>query len=384
MIEPGDRTAALAISLLEARRPHDALTQVRQGLASAPDDPLLHAVHAAVLLDLGDRDGALDAAHRALAIDPSLGWAHELRARALLRGGDADEAVAAATEAVRLDPTSDQGWYLLSCAELQAGDRRAAATHAEGLRRRSPGSVLGPIALARVDLDGVRVFERRSPAVWVAIAVLTSGTALVIWAVLWCVRVLRRAPALRRADGHIHDALRLDPASAYTRVLAAEVLALRLRFVRSIDHDLAAASIDAGLVDARELAARIGRREATAAALIWLGWLTPVVVLDELVDATVPVAVSGFVLGVVALTGAVAFVRSQRRPLPVGVARLVRGRIGLAVAAVIVAVWAIGAGFGFDPDAPAAGYLLAALTVSPLAVAAAGWVVWSCVGARRA
>ncbi|OAR26364.1 hypothetical protein A8W25_13155 [Streptomyces sp. ERV7] len=105
-LEPAraDARIALAELWLDDDRAEDAAELAREGLALAPDDPLLHCVHGTALLALGTPDAALDSLDRALGLDPSTAGAHANRASAHLALGHHEEALHDLTRALALSP----------------------------------------------------------------------------------------------------------------------------------------------------------------------------------------------------------------------------------------------------------------------------------------
>ncbi len=379
MTEPGSASPNREASalertrlLIEARRPHDALKVAQEGLRRTPADPELTAAVAWALLTKGDAPAAREWTGRALALDPENGWVHNLRALAILHGaGKAKEARDAARTAVRLDP-QEEYLYTLVRACLACRDRPGAQEAARAIRQVTPASHLRPLAEALIELDRGRVAFRREYSVvgLVAIALLTRGLGLVLLAILWLIHVVHRAPHLRRADTLLHDALRLQPNDTSIRRLASEVLRLRFRFAQSVDYELATAAIDAGLVEADELATSIARRTTGVIILGWASWVVVVAVADSFVDAHPPIAALGLILAAGVTLATFRFDRWQTQSLPMRLTRSVDRRwfqsAGAAAAAVVLLV----AGFAYlrgEVDHPARGYHLASLVSAPAA-----------------
>ncbi|MFF1476862.1 tetratricopeptide repeat protein [Streptomyces sp. NPDC058301] len=99
-----DARLALAELWLDDDRAAEAADLAREGLALAPDDPLLHCVHGTALLALGTAEAALHSLDRALVLDPSTAGAHANRASAHLALGHHDEALRDLTSALALSP----------------------------------------------------------------------------------------------------------------------------------------------------------------------------------------------------------------------------------------------------------------------------------------
>ncbi len=380
MTEPGSASPNREASalervrlLIEARRPHDALKAAEEGLRRSPADPQLTAAVAWALLTMGDAPAAREWTERALALDPENGWVHNLRALAILRGaGKAQEARDAARTAVRQDPQDEQYLYTLVHACLRCRDRTGAEDATRAIREIAPASHLRPLAEAVIELDRGRVALRRRYSVGglVAVAILTRGLGLVVLAILWLIHVVHRAAHLRRADTLLHDALRLQPNDTSVRSLASEVLRSRFRFAQSVDYELATAAIDAGLVDADELATSIARRTTSVIILGWASWVVVIAVVDSFVDAHPPIAAIGLILAVGVAVTIFRFDRWQTQSLPMRLTRSVDRRWFRLAGAAVAAVFLLVAGstyVGGEVDDPARGYHLASLVSAPVA-----------------
>jgi tetratricopeptide (TPR) repeat protein len=103
-------------------RPADAAAAFRDGVAKAPDDPLLAASHGNSLLEQGDVAGAVEWLRRAVARDPRSAAAHSNLGNALRASGRVEEAIATYRRAVELDPRYAPAWFNLGLALRAAGD----------------------------------------------------------------------------------------------------------------------------------------------------------------------------------------------------------------------------------------------------------------------
>lgn len=360
--------------LIEARRPHDALAHAEEGHRQSPGDPDLTAAVGWALLATGDASGARTWTERALALDPANAWVHNLRALAILNGaGKPKEARDAATNAVHQDPQNESYLYTLVRACLASRDRSGAERAADAIRQAAPASHLRPLADALIELDRGRVYLRREYSIGglIAVGFLTRGVGLAVLAIGWLIHVARRAPHLRRADSLLNEALRLRPGAASVRGVAAEVLRLRFRFAQSVDSELATAAIDAGLVDAEQLATSIARRTTAVILVGWASWVLVVAVTDGFIDSHPPVAAMGLVLAAGVATAIFRFDRWQSRSLPKRLTQSVDRRWLQPTAAAVAAAFLLLAGMSYlgdDMDHPARGYHLASLVSSPIAV----------------
>jgi tetratricopeptide (TPR) repeat protein len=308
--------------LLDLQRNDEAGRLALEGLRYEPNDPVLLGLLAFALEADGLSRDARMWAERALAIDPQLSWVHAVRARAILNSaGTPQEAVESAYAAVQLDLTHPGYRYTLTRAQLEAGQHDAAHTTAAMIRTVAPTSPLGPLALALVEIYRAR-FLRINPALAVVAILITRGVALLVFAMIWFIYYLRRRGPLRRADAYLLEALRLDPDNPNTHAIASTVARFRFRYVQSVDSALASAAIDAGMVNARDLAAGIVRRTTALAAAAFVFWLVWLPVLNG--AGAIVAAVGSTVQAVLSAAGVVWFHREQTKRLPAGVLRLVR------------------------------------------------------------
>ncbi len=363
-------------NLIATRRTQDAARVAFEAHALDPEDAMVRgAVGWAVLAD-GQPDVARSWLEWSLAADPHQGWVHDLRARAILQGaGEPREAIEAAAAAIHEDPEDPDALMTMVRASLTSGDRVGAAHAAAALRRVAPASILAPLAGAYLALDRGGVYRRRTYGLaLVVITFVTRGGALLVIGAWWAVHAVRRAPHLREADALVREALHRDPTSGEARLLLADVLRLRFRFASAVEGDVATQAIDAGLVDAADLAGSIARRTAIAGLAAAVTWFF-VVTLTAAAGASEDVVV-GIGLGVAAggLAGLVVFEGWQTASLP----RLVRARVagdiwpallGLAVTTATGA-WGAQAIWGEGADPSSRPVFLAALLVTPLVAAA--------------
>jgi Tfp pilus assembly protein PilF len=162
---------ARARALLDLHRPEQALEELHQALAIAPDDPALLCHVALALLQLGRNRESAQAAERALAAEPTNEWAHRLRALALSAEAQrssgtnrrhlGQEAIRSAEEAVRLRPMMPSPHIALAEARVVARDVEGAddaATTAVRLAPEDPTAwtCRSRVALAGRDFEGAR------------------------------------------------------------------------------------------------------------------------------------------------------------------------------------------------------------------------------------
>lgn len=375
MIERGSLEAAHArvLALYDAGMHMRALSQTEEALASYPDDAWLHAVRADLLGHVGRHDEAVLAARHAISLDPDDGYAHEVLANALSDTNAKQELVVeAASEAVRLDPTPQAYYTLVRAFIYQRHGVPRAAEVARALGEQHPDSVLAPLALALVAM-------RRSGMLgtyrwwWIVIAiVITQGTALLIYAVVWIVDAIRRVPHLKEADQHLRRALAMDPNSPTAQLLAAEVFRARYRYGQAVDQQVAVGALNARLVDAREVVARIARRITWAVVVACVVWAIPGYLFYDHLAGAITAPVTAALLAVLVFE----LRRRQARALP----RALRSQLDRQTTpmAVIVAAAVLVAATSWVVSEPGSWYrnsaLLSAAVAFAVALAAAG--VW--------
>lgn len=358
--------------LLDVDRNQDAANVAWEGLRHEPDNAGLMGLIAWALQADGRHGPAMQWAQRSLALDPEQAWVHNVRAHAILDGTAPPEAaVESAATAVRLDNENAGNRFTLMRAYLAAGMSAQAAETARAIRGVDPNSVLGPLAEAMVEIDRARFLRLRPFRAIVAVGV-TSGLILVVWGIWWLVLAAQRAGPLRRADRLILEALEMDPGNASTHAVAAEVAQLRLRYVQSVDASLAAATIEAGLVDPQDLAAKITRRTCLAAVAGFLFWYVWTSVLSAYASYGVAGA-AGAAIGLAALSAVGWLDQVQTRRLPAGLLRLVRRRWGLPTIASVAALLSVALGVALLLDSTPA--LAVAAFVPGLAVTACAGIL---------
>lgn len=107
------------LMLFEQSRYEMAETELRQALASEPNDGYAHAVLALCLTELEKFQEATEEAQKAIHLQPDLAFAHYAHARVLVDRNRYKEAVPAIEEAIRLEPTDPQYFALLSSIHME-------------------------------------------------------------------------------------------------------------------------------------------------------------------------------------------------------------------------------------------------------------------------
>jgi Flp pilus assembly protein TadD len=142
--------------LHQAGKSREALAQIREYVAGAPDDAEGHALMAAILLRVATPAEALAAADRAVALAPDLDWAHRMRAAALSELGKKRDALAAAREAVKLEPESVLNQYVVATMAADAKKYTEADLAASEAVRLGPDEPYGQLARGYVALSRKR------------------------------------------------------------------------------------------------------------------------------------------------------------------------------------------------------------------------------------
>lgn len=139
--DPPSALRRRAATLLEARRPDEAIPLLLQAVALEPGRSEPRCLLALAYFQAGRPVEALAASEAAAAADPASGWPHRLRAVALLQLRRPAEALAAAKQAVRLVPRLAASHIVVAEAEVanrHLKKARAAAEHARSLAPENP------------------------------------------------------------------------------------------------------------------------------------------------------------------------------------------------------------------------------------------------------
>jgi TolB-like protein/DNA-binding SARP family transcriptional activator len=144
-------------ALAEARR------YAKKALSLAPNDWVPHSAMGYILLEDGDRDGAIASFREALRLNPNTAIARASLAEALLFAGNVPEAIDLLHQAMRLDPHHPDWmewdlawaqWYVGDCRGGLATMARMASIPIFAQRTKAPLHVcLGQIAEAHADIE---------------------------------------------------------------------------------------------------------------------------------------------------------------------------------------------------------------------------------------
>ena len=147
---PGSAPALIALSYVQYADGDipGALASVRNALATEPRNAIAWARRAELELGLGDSAASFESAHRAIDLAPSLGYAHSVLGFVALRRVDLDGAIAAFERASALDQGAPLPQLGLALALIQRGDFVAGRRHLE------VAVALDPIELDRAQLHG--------------------------------------------------------------------------------------------------------------------------------------------------------------------------------------------------------------------------------------
>lgn len=157
---------ARAASLLELKRPEEALPLLARAIAAEPDNYRARCLMALALIHLGRHEDAVERAKDAVRVSPESEWAYRLLSVAL-RGIERPEAAAdAARQSVALNPELAEGRIALAQALADLGRGREAALEANRAVELAPESPdahasAGQVALSRGQLvQAERAFRR--------------------------------------------------------------------------------------------------------------------------------------------------------------------------------------------------------------------------------
>ena len=130
---PGSAPALIALSYVQYADGDipGALASVRNALATEPRNAIAWARRAELELGLGDSAASFESAHRAIDLAPSLGYAHSVLGFVALRRVDLDGAIDAFERASALDQGAPLPQLGLALALMQRGDFVAGRRHLE-------------------------------------------------------------------------------------------------------------------------------------------------------------------------------------------------------------------------------------------------------------
>jgi tetratricopeptide (TPR) repeat protein len=142
--------------LADVNRPAEALRELAPVRASEPGTSRVHLLAARCLLELGQYDGALDAANGAASCAPEWAPPQIFRSLAYTRLGDHQKAASAAATAVRLAPDSSDAHMVLAETRARLGDTKEGLVHARQAVTLNPGSAAAFVSLSFVSLKAGR------------------------------------------------------------------------------------------------------------------------------------------------------------------------------------------------------------------------------------
>lgn len=208
--------------LLAQSRPADAHRELLPALASAPNNPEVHATLALCHLRLDRPTEAIEPATTAIGLAPDWDFPHHVHAIALRDLSKYKDALAAIAEAIRLNPDDADHFALQSSIHLARDDWASALASADEALRLDPENndaanlrAMALVRLGRKD-EAVLTVDRnlaRNPND--AFSHANQG-----WNALH-----RNDP--HRAQEHFREALRLDPSFDYARSGLLEALKAR-------------------------------------------------------------------------------------------------------------------------------------------------------------
>ena len=267
-----------ALHLIEQSRHDLAEPELRRQVASAPEDPLAHALLALCLSRIGKRTEATAEAQRAVGLAPNVAFAHYVLAGVLEDRDRLDEAAGAAQEAIRLDPEDADFHALLAQVRLAQRRWRPGLAAAEAALAIDPQHVtannlraMALVKLGRGDEAGATIEAALAREPENAVTHANLGWAL-----------LHRGD-FSRALEHFREALRLDPTQEWARAGLVEALKARYPvYGPLLRYFLWMSTLSRKTQWAVSLGGLIGFRMLRAAAVAnpaLAPWVTPLLVL---------------------------------------------------------------------------------------------------------
>jgi tetratricopeptide (TPR) repeat protein len=208
-----------ALLLYQQSRFELAEPELRQALASDPDDAYAHALLALCLAHREQFDDATQESQQAIHLAPDLAFAHYALAHVLQDRRRYDEAVAAINEALRLEPEDADYCALLSQIRLEQRNWPAALDAAERGLQFDPGHVgcTNQRAIALVKLG-----RKAEAGATIDAALARNPDNAVTHANQGWACLEQNDP--KRALEHFREALRLDPTNEWARAGIVEAL----------------------------------------------------------------------------------------------------------------------------------------------------------------
>lgn len=215
-------TAEELQDLLDDGRVEDGVALLDDLLLESSGDATLHAARALLLLDLGRRTEAADAAARGTALDPEHPFAHFARGEVALGRGEVREAIDSALIAQRLAPDYDEAALLEARARTRIGHWDRVGAICEAILARNPEHE-GAAFLLTIAQES-RNQGPLSPERWNALA---ERFPLNAWARAGRAWTRLQGDDPGAAEAEFRQALTIDPSLAWAR--QGLVIALKAR-----------------------------------------------------------------------------------------------------------------------------------------------------------
>jgi tetratricopeptide (TPR) repeat protein len=211
-----------ALLLFQQSRFELAEPELRQALASDPDDTYAHALLALCLAHAEKFDEATQEARQAIHLAPDFGFAHYALANVLHDRRRYNEAVAAVSEALRLEPEDSDYCALLSQIRLDQRNWPAALEAAERGLQFDPSHV-GCTNLRAIAL--VKLGRKAEAGATIDAALARNPADATTHANQGWAYLEQSDP--RKALEHFQEALRIDPTNEWARAGIVEALKAR-------------------------------------------------------------------------------------------------------------------------------------------------------------
>jgi len=210
-------------SLLNWRRPEDALALAESWVAAAPEDGLAHAFRGWALSRMDRMDDALEAGRRSTQLAPGSDWAHFRYGEDLVRVARFEEATAAYRRALAIRPNYDDALLGLHKVFTDLGRHQDAYDLADSALSRRPGYLLGYASKATAEAG----LDRVDAALTTLEGASEAATGDLARALLLRTEasVLLQAGRVDAAIAAASDARAADPRDAEVAAVAARTLA---------------------------------------------------------------------------------------------------------------------------------------------------------------
>jgi tetratricopeptide (TPR) repeat protein len=211
-----------AVLLIQQSRHELAEGELRQSLATEPDDPYAHALMALCLAQREQFKEATAEAEQAIHLGPDFSFAHYAMARVMHRRNREDEALAAIHEAIRLEPFDAD--YLATLAEIQLHERQwSAALEAAEMGLQIDSEHTGCTNLRAIAL--VKLGRKAEAGRTIGAALARDPQNAITHANQGWTLLDQGDP--KKALEHFREALRLDPDNEWARRGIVEALKAR-------------------------------------------------------------------------------------------------------------------------------------------------------------